>query len=234
MRRTIVFAGAAMGLTMAVPAHAADCQSDLADLNERISRNEQNYRVVVGDGMAGDIRRLRDAARIFAENGRDDICRDVVAAVEDMLESRREALSGSERAIDGVTWVEREITRIKQARPVGELTANLRAAELIGADVRNTANEDLGEIEDVVLAPESGKIEYAIMSHGGFLGMGEEQVAVPWDAFMVTDDEAGRIFVLNMSEETLEEAPSFERGGWSDVDNERWRRENDRHFTETR
>src|ERR1700683_5784484 len=54
---------------------------------------------------------------------------------------------------------------------------------VIGSDVVNAQNEDLGKIEDIVLDAGAGRIAYAVLSFGGFLGMGDKYFAIPWDAF---------------------------------------------------
>lgn len=234
MKKTTTLAATAMALMLAAPAYAAGCEDDLAELNQRISANEQNYRVVAGTGMSGDIRTLRDAARIFARNGQEEACQEVVASIRQMLDTRQQEMTTSQQMVDRDTWLQAEVERIKGAMPVSEMKQPLRAAELIGADVRNDSNNDLGEVEDVVFEPTSGRIQYAIVSHGGFLGMGEEQLAVPWEQFRITSEGDEPVLVLSMSEETLEKAPSFERGSWSDVDTEQWRQENERFYMEQR
>lgn len=58
-----------------------------------------------------------------------------------------------------------------------------QASKIIGSQVTNAQNEKLGEIKDLVLDPQRTRIEYAVLSHGGFAGLGEKYVAVPWSAF---------------------------------------------------
>src|SRR5688572_27071093 len=57
-----------------------------------------------------------------------------------------------------------------------------RASKLIGADVENPQGEDLGDIKDVVLDSQTGRIAYAVLTFGGFLGLGEKYYAVPFAA----------------------------------------------------
>ena len=54
---------------------------------------------------------------------------------------------------------------------------------VIGSKVVNAQNEDIGKIEDLVLDAGAGRIAYAVLSFGGFLGMGEKYFAIPWNAF---------------------------------------------------
>ena len=56
------------------------------------------------------------------------------------------------------------------------------ADTLIGNDVYNTADESLGTIKELMIEMSTGKIGYAVLSYGGFLGMGDRLFAVPWQA----------------------------------------------------
>ena len=60
---------------------------------------------------------------------------------------------------------------------------------VIGSKVVNQQGEDLGTIEDIVVDVDVGRIAYAVLSFGGFLGMGDKYFAIPWEAFRfdVTD-----------------------------------------------
>ena len=96
----------------------------------------------------------------------------------------------------------------------------MRATSLSGrrnaaADSQNAAGEDLGKIEDLVFDESSGRILYAVLSFGGFLGMGNRLVAIPWTRLRVQGDHKG--FILNIDNETLEHAPSFDKEHWPDL-----------------
>ena len=67
---------------------------------------------------------------------------------------------------------------------------NIRASKVTGTSVYNAQNESLGSIEDVVIGKLDGKVKYAIMSFGGFLGIGEEYHPVPWDQLTYTRTRA--------------------------------------------
>lgn len=114
----------------------------------------------------------------------------------------------------------------------------VRASDLIGMNVQNNAEEDLGEIEDLAIDPRTGKIEYAAVSMGGFLGLGDKLFAVPWTAIECRPEEgataeageADKVAVLDVDKETLKNAEGFDQDNWPDMSNERWKQENDRHF----
>src|SRR5690606_10517609 len=93
------------------------------------------------------------------------------------------------------------------------------ADELTGVDVTNIAGEDLGTLEHVVLDLEHQRIAYAVLTFGGFLGFGETLFAVPWSLLRRADD--GKV-VLDVSKETLEEAPGFDKSDWPDMASREW------------
>lgn len=106
-----------------------------------------------------------------------------------------------------------------------------RASELIGLNVMTPNNEDtIGEIDDLVIT-QDGKVRYAAVSVGGFLGIGDKLVAVPWQSFQHRADEDGdHIVTLNTTKEKLENAPGFNQDNWPDFANPQWSTENDRHY----
>jgi sporulation protein YlmC with PRC-barrel domain len=231
MRKTLLISAAVLTTTLAAPAFAA-CDTSLSELNTKISENENNYRAVVNGELGNDVRKLRSAARIFDQHGMTDACEETVASINEMIEQRAEEMKADSSATD--TWFEDEVAKVKSAVPVDQITKPLRAAEVVGADVRNLANEDLGQIDDVIVDPKTGDLNFAIVSHGGFLGLGEKQIAVPWRELRVTESGETPVFVLNVSEEALEDAPSFARDSWGEIDNEKWREENDTFYMKNR
>src|SRR5207237_1345577 len=78
---------------------------------------------------------------------------------------------------------------------------------IIGSSVVNQQNEDLGKIEDVVIDAGAGRIAYAVLSFGGFLGLGDKYFAIPWEAFRF--DISDKRAVLNVDRRLLENAPGF-------------------------
>src|SRR5262245_61191467 len=63
--------------------------------------------------------------------------------------------------------------------------ANIRASKLIGANLKNSNDESVGEIKDLVVDATTGKVRYAAVTYGGFLGLGSKLFAVPFEAFRV-------------------------------------------------
>ncbi|MNO63316.1 PRC-barrel domain protein [compost metagenome] len=97
------------------------------------------------------------------------------------------------------------------------------ADTLIGNDVYNAKDEDLGDIKEIMLDTHSGRVAYAVLSYGGFLGMGEKLFAVPWSA--LTLDTVNKRFVLNVDKERLSNAPGFDKDDWPDMQDPIWSRE---------
>ena len=91
---------------------------------------------------------------------------------------------------------------------------------VIGSSVVNTKNEDLGKIEDLVLDAGAGRIAYAVLSFGGFLGMGDKYFAIPWNAFRF--DLTEKRAVLNVDKKLLESAPGFDKDNWPNMADSTW------------
>jgi sporulation protein YlmC with PRC-barrel domain len=94
-----------------------------------------------------------------------------------------------------------------------------KASGLIGMNVHNSQGENLGEIKDLVLDLHSGKVSYAVLSVGGFLGIGDKFIAVPPSVFTMGADDK---LVLNADKAKLQQAPGFAKNNWPDVENPSW------------
>jgi sporulation protein YlmC with PRC-barrel domain len=116
--------------------------------------------------------------------------------------------------LPGTLQTDRTIQRMEvgQQKPV---TAANKASKLVGMKVRNPQNENLGEIQDLVVDLEAGKIAYAVLSVGGFLGIGERHIAVPLNAFTVAADQDH--LVLNADRERIRNAPGLAKDSWPDI-----------------
>jgi sporulation protein YlmC with PRC-barrel domain len=97
------------------------------------------------------------------------------------------------------------------------------AATLIGDDVVNANDEDLGKVEAIMLDVQSGRIAYAVLSFGGFLGMGSKLFAIPWSELTLDTEE--KRFILDVPKEKLENAPGFDKDHWPSMADRTWARE---------
>lgn len=89
------------------------------------------------------------------------------------------------------------------------------ADTLIGEDVYNRQEEDLGDIKEIMLDMRQGKVAYAVLSFGGWLGMGDKLFAVPWEALQL--DTVNKRFLLDVSKDHLKNAPGFDKDHWPDM-----------------
>jgi sporulation protein YlmC with PRC-barrel domain len=110
--------------------------------------------------------------------------------------------------------------KIKKTDPDKKFRSVLSASTLAGDPVRNAAGEDLGKIDEIMIDIPSGRIAYAVLSFGGFLGMGDKLFAVPWSALKVDEDE--KCFILNIDKRTIEQAPGFNKNNWPDMSDTNW------------
>lgn len=94
------------------------------------------------------------------------------------------------------------------------------ATTMIGDGVRNPRGEDLGEIEEVMIDLETGCVAYAVLSFGGFLGLGDKLFAMPWKALRMDPEE--KVFILDIEKERLKNAPGFDKENWPDMADPRW------------
>ena len=94
------------------------------------------------------------------------------------------------------------------------------ADTLIGNDVYNLQDEDLGDIKEIMLNMRTGRVSYAVLSFGGFLSLGEKLFAVPWEALKL--DTTNKRFVLNVEKSRLESAPGFDKDKWPNMADQSW------------
>ena len=96
----------------------------------------------------------------------------------------------------------------------------MAADTLEGNSVKNTQNDDLGNIQHIMLDVPSGRIAYAVLSFGGWLGMGDKLFAIPWSALQL--DTERKCFVLAVSKEQLKHAEGFDKNHWPSMADQRW------------
>ena len=94
------------------------------------------------------------------------------------------------------------------------------AKTLVGNDVYNRQDEDLGDIKEIMINMQTGRISYAVLSFGGFLSLGEKLFAVPWEALKL--DTENKRFVLNVDKDRLESAPGFDKDHWPNMADTAW------------
>lgn len=96
----------------------------------------------------------------------------------------------------------------------------MTANKLEGDKVVNEEGEDLGKITDIMIDVPKGRVAYAVLSFGGFLGMGDKLFAVPWNALTLDANE--HCFVLNVTKEDLQKERGFDKDHWPSMADQRW------------
>ena len=107
-----------------------------------------------------------------------------------------------------------------RAGHAGPGPALMGADTLIGDSVVNAADEDLGDIKEIMLDMQTGQVAYAVLSFGGFLGLGDKLFAVPWQALHL--DTVNKRFVLDIDKDQMQNAPGFDKNAWPDMADAQW------------
>jgi len=117
----------------------------------------------------------------------------------------------------------------------GELWCH-KASSVIGTNLKNDKNETIGEVEDLVIDPASGRIDYAVVSLDVEGTMKDKWFAVPFQKLEVRaapgerDEKTRSEFTLNVDTTKFENAPSFEKDKWPDMTAPAWRTDLDKHY----
>ena len=101
---------------------------------------------------------------------------------------------------------------IKEGGPGPRL---MGATTMVGDAVYSSDDEKLGDIKEIMVDVQEGEISYAVLSYGGFLGMGDKLFAVPWRALKL--DTVNKRFVLSVDKDKLKHAPGFDKDAWPDL-----------------
>jgi sporulation protein YlmC with PRC-barrel domain len=101
-----------------------------------------------------------------------------------------------------------------------------RVSKIIGSEVRNKSGEKIGDIRDLMVDA-GGTIRLAIVSTGGFLGVGDRLHAVPWDVLVLgpKDDH-----ILDIDKARLQATPGFTSKTWPNLGDDRWMADNRRYY----
>lgn len=91
----------------------------------------------------------------------------------------------------------------------------LSADTITGTSVVNPEGESLGSIKAIMIDLQSGRIAYAVLDFGGFLGIGNKLFAMPWKGF--TFNTAREVIILDVPKERLKNAEGFDQDDWPDM-----------------
>lgn len=93
----------------------------------------------------------------------------------------------------------------EEAQQQAAVLAETTAGNLMGLEVRGTGGEPLGSVRDLVVDPRQGRISQVVIATGGFLGIGEKRVAVPWEEVRLTREGVS----VPLTPDDMREAPPF-------------------------
>src|SRR5579864_6021132 len=96
----------------------------------------------------------------------------------------------------------------------------MAAATLDGDKVMSSDGEHVGKISDIMLDVRNGRIAYAVLSEGGFLGMGSNLHAIPWSALTLDTDK--KCFYVDISAQRLKDDPGFDKDHWPSMADAKW------------
>lgn len=197
------------------PATAVPSQGDTSTTaptdsaaNVESSGMDPRGEVVGVDAPRYQIRALYGAGRVLAHRGDNEGCEYIVAKMNEVYDSYSQQLQDAGVDPTAVTTWRQEQLALAEPLASDNGSTRYRVDNIIGTDVRNTEDENLGSVSDVVFDPESGTAAYVIVARGGFLGMGEDHYAIPWDELRATPGLG--TLVVDRTEAELEQAPAVD------------------------
>jgi hypothetical protein len=114
--------------------------------------------------------------------------------------------------------------RMASLEDTTDTSGHLIAARRVqGATVYNTALEKLGSVEDVMIDKGTGRIAYAVLSFGGFLGIGDRFYPLPWEKLSYDAELGG--YVVDIDRDVLEGAPSYTDEATTEWNDKAWGRD---------
>ena len=181
-----LLATTALALVLALPAYAQTASGTYSDTQGQVQQQPTT-------GESGSVSTDTEASQSSS-----DVTQPSQPTVEDQAESTApapesgtaEVGTGSDQAIIGI-----------------QESDQWRAEKVIGATVTNAQDEDVGDVKDLLL-DEEGRVVGVILSVGGFLGIGDKDVAVAWDEIELAD--GGEKVLVNMTKQEITDAPAFE------------------------
>lgn len=102
----------------------------------------------------------------------------------------------------------------------------ISSEDVHGTEVYGADRKHIGEVDHLMIDKESGRVAYAVISFGGFMGLGHSHYPIPWGA-LTYDTQLGG-FRTNITEQQLKDAPEFSDDSWGDRD---WETRTHKHYT---
>ena len=239
IRRKAILAAAIMAI-VSVTGARAECQIADAKLEEAIQQNPR-FRGPANSQYVHDLRSLRDAAMTLRAYGRHEDCERLLANIRELIagppmgslggndeEDAEKQMAASEPKMKrGSTSGNRDRKDAKPLLRIDELAQGLRTDEMIGAEVRTSDDQIVGEVRDIVFGTKDGR-DYAIVASGGFFTVGKDSIVVPIKSLLISQDRAS--FYLPISKEAVKSVPLMPDQNYTWLSDQKWRTHNDALF----
>jgi putative membrane protein len=158
-------------------------------------------------GQQPDASASGEAASDEASMAQDADQRPAVPSTDDTASAEVTVSAGVDAAQPATEATDDSASTVARAES-GDAALQMTAEQLIGQDIVNANGDTLGEIEDIVL--DQDKAVFVLVDVGGFLGMGEKRVALPFSHLAMGDDEA--VLLSQATEDELKGLPEWEEG----------------------
>ena len=109
---------------------------------------------------------------------------------------------------------------VREATDVRETSRLISSEKVEGTPVVNPRGDDLGHINEIMIDKVSGRVAYAVLKYGSFLGLGGKLFALPWDQLKY--DTRYSAYVVDIPEDRLKGAPSFDENSRPNFDDPQW------------
>jgi sporulation protein YlmC with PRC-barrel domain len=108
----------------------------------------------------------------------------------------------------------------------------IRTSQLMNLEVKDTKGEKVGAVNDVIIDPKTGRVAFAVIEGDpSFVGTSGKLYAIPWHALKASS--AGDYFVLNVTKDKMEKAPSFSMEAWPNIADRSWMTEVYKYYGQT-
>ncbi|HSU54324.1 MAG TPA: PRC-barrel domain-containing protein, partial [Candidatus Dormibacteraeota bacterium] len=96
----------------------------------------------------------------------------------------------------------------------GTTSQEIQYSKLKDANIATKSGENLGQMEDLLINPRTGKVDYVVLGEGGILGLGEKRVPIPWKAVNISSEKQ---FTINVDKHKMKSAPTLSKN-YSELD----------------
>src|SRR3954469_22682102 len=226
-----------MGATEA----SADCQIGDAKLEEAVLQNP-HLRGPGNRQAVRDLRSLRDAALTLRSYGRHSDCERLLGNIRELIAGPPMGSLGDNDEEAAENQMDAQEPKVQQrgaargtrgestAGPlinIDELAPGLRSDEIIGAEVRSSDDQIIGEVRNVVFGTKDRR-DYAVVASGGFFTTGKESIVVPLRFLKVTQERTS--FFVSMPAAEVKAIPLMPDQDYKWLSDEGWRTRNDALF----